>query len=52
MVDFFVPVLLMLDFLAGALVLAVDSFWLAQEEARKPTATRAAMVQISECFIG
>ena len=51
-VDFFV--LLMLDFLAGAVVLAavVVSFWLAQEETKKPTATKAVIVQISECFIG
>ena len=50
--DFFV--LLMLDFLSGAVVLAavVVSFWLAQEETRKPTTTRAVIVQISECFIG
>lgn len=48
--DFFVVVFLA----AGAVVVVVtiDSFLLAHDDMKKPTATRAAMEQIRDCFIG
>jgi hypothetical protein len=50
--DFLVVVV---DFMvAGAVVVVVvtDSFLLAHDDIMKPTATRAAMEQIKDCFIG
>jgi hypothetical protein len=56
--DFLVVVLdfllaIVVDFFAGAVVVVViDSFLLAHDDIKKPTATRAAMEQIRDCFIG
>ena len=54
-VDFLVAGAVVLDFfVAAALVLLVviDSVLLAHDDMSKPTVTRAAMEQISDCFIG
>ena len=56
--DFLVVVLdfllaIVVDFFSGAVVVVViDSFLLAHVDIKKPTATRAAMEQIRDCFIG
>jgi hypothetical protein len=34
------------------LVVVIDSFLLAHDDIKKPTATRAVMEQIRDCFIG
>ena len=55
MVDFFVAGALVLDFfvaVALVFVVVIDSVLLAHDDINKPTATRAAMEQISDCFIG
>ena len=55
--------LVVVDFLAGAvldffvavalvLVVVIDSFLLAHDDIKEPTATKAAMEQIRDCFIG
>lgn len=48
---FFVVVVAFL--VAGAVVgvVIIDSFWLEHDDIKKPTATRAAMEQIRDCFI-
>jgi len=54
-VDFFVVCAVVLDFFvvcALALVVVIDSVLLAHDDIKQPTATRAAMEQIRDCFIG
>jgi hypothetical protein len=57
-VDFFVAgvvdLFLVVDAVAELVVLVVviDSFLLAHDDIKKPTATRAVMEQIRDCFIG
>ena len=54
-VDFFVVCAVVLDFFvvaALALLVVIDSVLLAHDDIKTPTATRAAMEQIRDCFIG
>jgi hypothetical protein len=54
-VDFFVVAAVVLDFFVVAalvLLVVIDSVLLAHDDTNKPTAARAAMEQISDCFIG
>ena len=49
-VDFFLVVDAVSELLE--LVVVIDSFLLAHDDIKKPTATRAVMEQIRDCFIG
>lgn len=57
-VDFFVAGVVDLFLVVDAvselvvLVVVIDSFLLAHDDIKKPTATRAVMEQIRDCFIG
>ena len=54
-VDFLVAGAVVLDFfvlVALVLLVVIDSVLLAHDDIKEPTATRAAMEQISDCFIG
>ena len=54
-VDFFVAGAVDLFLVVDAvseLVVVIDSFLLAHDDIKKPTATRAVMEQIRDCFIG
>ena len=49
-VDFFLVVDAVSELVV--LVVVIDSFLLAHDDIKKPTATRAVMEQIRDCFIG
>lgn len=54
-VDFFVAGVVDFFFVVSVLaelVVVIDSFLLAHEDIKKPTATRAVIEQIRDCFIG